>query len=127
MHGFVREFILAVLILLLAGITYLVFSPASRDTKERFWQAQIRSSEHNVALAESLFYAEHGTYTTDLAALAPFDRDTLVAISITRADASGWSGTFALPVDIKRCFAEEPGPPSRSVDERTRGRCTWKR
>jgi hypothetical protein len=60
----------------------------------------VRSSLHAIASAEERYYSDHGTYTTDVAALLEYpgcDIKPAVSITIHTASADGWAASGTHP------------------------------
>jgi len=83
-------------VVIVIGILVTLVVPQFKNTKGKANAAALRTDLRNLATAEESFFYTNGRYTSALDSV-PFKGSPGVVITITEANARGWSGTVTHP------------------------------
>ena len=92
------------MVLVVIGILVSVLIPRWANSRDRSFQAAMKSDLRNLATAEESYFFDNATYTTSISALAAFRASTGVAITVNEATIAGWSATASHANASKRCY-----------------------
>jgi type IV pilus assembly protein PilA len=102
MHGFTLIELLIVVVII--GILVAVLIPRWANSRDRAFQATMKSDLRNLATAEESYFYDNATYTTSLSALTSFRSSRGVTVTINEASSAGWSATAAHPSSARQCY-----------------------
>ena len=97
-----RFYVLAVLILIymlnfldrqIIGILAAIAIPKFQGAKERTFQATMQSDLRTLVTAQEVYYSNHSTYATDIAAITGYSPSRDVTVAIGGATATTWKAT----------------------------------
>jgi prepilin-type N-terminal cleavage/methylation domain-containing protein len=92
------------LVLVVIGILVAVLIPRWANSRDRAFQAAMKSDLRNLATAEETYFYDNASYTTSLSSLAAFRASQGVVVTVNEASVSGWSATAAHPSASKQCY-----------------------
>lgn len=100
------------IVVVIIGIIVAMAIPRLTDTKGRALTSTMKSDLRNVIIAEESHYFQHGVYTAALSDL-PVRASTQITLTITSADAGGFSATATSPLAAQQtCAVFYGAPPS---------------
>lgn len=86
------------------GILVSVLIPRWANSKDRAFQAAMKSDLRNLATAEESYFYDYATYTASLTALNGYRASAAVAVTINQATMAGWSATASHSSASKQCY-----------------------
>ena len=101
-HGFTLIELLIVVVII--GILVAVLIPRWSNSRDRAFQAAMKSDLRNLATAKESYFYDNSSYTTSLSALAGFRSSQGVTVTINQASVGGWSATAAHPSSSRQCY-----------------------
>jgi type IV pilus assembly protein PilA len=90
------------MVTLIIGLLAAVVIPRFNANKERAFIASMKSDLRNLIVSQDNYHEEYLTFTASTAALSAAESQG-VTISITGADAFGWSATASHTATLKSC------------------------
>jgi prepilin-type N-terminal cleavage/methylation domain-containing protein len=87
--------IVVVIISILASIAI----PLLSHTKDKAYVASMKQDLHNLTIIEESYFFTYNTYTTTLPA-GSFQASTNNTVTVTGADAQGWTATVSNPLTV---------------------------
>lgn len=101
-RGFTLIEVLLVMVIIAILVSVLV--PRWASSRERAFQAAMKSDLRNLATAEESYYYEYAAYTTALSGLNGFRPSQGVSITVNEATVGGWSATAAHQSAARQCY-----------------------
>jgi prepilin-type N-terminal cleavage/methylation domain-containing protein len=101
-HGFTLIELLIVMVII--GILVAVLIPRWANSRDRAFQAAMKSDLRNLATAEESYFYDNASYTTSLSALIGFRSSQGVTVTINQASMGGWSATASHPASSRQCY-----------------------
>ena len=101
-HGFTLIELLIVMVII--GILVAVLIPRWANSRDRAFQAAMKSDLRNLATAEESYFYDNASYTTSLSALSGFRSSQGVTVTINQASTGGWSATASHPSSFRQCY-----------------------
>jgi type IV pilus assembly protein PilA len=92
------------LVLVIIGILVAVLVPRWANSRDRAFQAAMKSDLRNLATAEESYFYDYASYTTSLSALSGYRSSQSVIITINQALMGGWSASASHPASSKQCY-----------------------
>lgn len=86
------------------GLIAAIAIPRFTTVKQKATVATMQTALKNLGQAEETFFAEHGTYATDLDSLN-FKPTGELALTVVEATTTGWSATITHPTAIPKTCA----------------------
>jgi type IV pilus assembly protein PilA len=91
------------LVLVIIGILVAVLIPRWANSRDRAFQAAMKSDLRNLATAEESYFYDNASYTTSLSALSGYRSSQGVSVTINQASMGGWSASASHPASSKQC------------------------
>jgi type IV pilus assembly protein PilA len=91
-------------VLVVIGILVAVLIPRWANSRDRAFQAAMKSDLRNLASAEESYFYDNATYTTALSSLAAYRASQGVVITVNEASAGGWSATAVHANASRQCY-----------------------
>jgi prepilin-type N-terminal cleavage/methylation domain-containing protein len=91
-------------VLVVIGILVAVLIPRWANSRDRAFQAAMKSDLRNLATAEESYFFDNATYTTALSSLPVFRASQGVVVTVNEATMGGWSATAAHQNASKQCY-----------------------
>lgn len=101
-RGFTLIEVLLVMVIIAILVSVLV--PRWASSRERAFQAAMKSDLRNLATAEESYYYENAAYTTSLSGLSGFRVSQGVSITVNQATIGGWSASASHRSASKQCY-----------------------
>jgi Tfp pilus assembly protein PilE len=100
---------------------FVVKSMCGCSTKEKAYQAAMKSDLRNLMTAQEVYFADHGTFAGSLEAFGEnqYWQSTGVSVRIEEATDGGWKATATHSAISKRCalFVGDVAPPVKEAVE----------
>lgn len=81
------------IVVVIIGLLASIAIPKFANTKEKAYVGAMKSDLRNLATAEEAYFYDSAKYTTNFALMNNFFPSTGVTLTVTQADATGWSAT----------------------------------
>ncbi len=81
------------IVVVIIGLLAAIAIPKFSNTKEKAYVGAMKSDLRNLATAEEAYFYDSAKYTTNFALMNNFAPSTGVVLTISQADASGWSAS----------------------------------
>jgi len=91
-------------VLVVIGILVAVLIPRWANSRDRAFQAAMKSDLRNLATAEESYFFDNASYTTSLSSLPVFRASQGVVVTVNEASMGGWSATAAHANASKQCY-----------------------
>lgn len=92
------------LVLVIIGILVAVLIPRWATSRDRAFQAAMKSDLRNLATAEESYFSDNASYSTSLSALSEYRLSQGVVVTINQALMGGWSASASHPASAKKCY-----------------------
>jgi type IV pilus assembly protein PilA len=85
------------IVVVIIGILAAIAVPKFASTKEKAYLASMKMDLHNLTTIEESYFFDYNTYTTSLP-VGSFQASKMNSVTITGADAQGWSAVVTNPL-----------------------------
>ena len=92
------------LVMVIIGILVAILVPRWANSRDRAFQAAMKSDLRNLATAEESYFYDYASYTTSLSALSGYRSSQSVIITPIEASVGGWSASASHPASSKQCY-----------------------
>ena len=92
------------IVLVVIGLLVTVLIPRWANSRDKAFQAAMKSDLRNLATAQETYFFDNAMYTTSLSELTVFHPSRSIVITVNEATALGWSATATHPSASKQCY-----------------------